>query len=359
MLYHLLYPLHTTFSAFNVFRYITFRTIYASLTAFLICFLLGPWMIRKLSRMQVGQYIRDDGPQTHLKKAGTPTMGGTLIIIAVALSTLLWADLTNVLVWIALMVLTGFGLVGFVDDYLMQVKKRSKGLTARGKLVLQTVLALITGYLVVLRPDFDTRVTIPFFKHAVLDLGWWYVPFAALVIVGASNAVNLTDGLDGLAIGPTIIAAGTYMIFAYVAGNIKIANYLQINHVALAGEVTIFCGALAGAGLGFLWFNAYPAQIFMGDVGSLSLGGSLGVVAVITKQEILLALVGGLFVIEALSVIFQVSFFKMTHGKRIFRMAPLHHHFELKGWPEPKVIVRFWIIAIALALLSMSTLKLR
>jgi phospho-N-acetylmuramoyl-pentapeptide-transferase len=359
MIYHLLYPLHNSISAFNVFRYITFRTIYASLTAFLICFVLGPWMIRKLAQMQVGQYIRDDGPQTHLKKAGTPTMGGTLIITAVALSTLLWADLTNVFVWLALMVLTGFGLIGFVDDYLMQVKKRSKGLTARGKLMLQFVLALAAGYLVVLRPDFNTQVTIPFFKNAVLDLGWGYVLFAALVMVGASNAVNLTDGLDGLAIGPTIIAAGTYMIFAYVAGHTKIATYLQINYVALAGEVTIFCGALAGAGMGFLWFNAYPAQVFMGDVGSLSLGASLGMVAVVTKQEILLVLVGGLFVMEALSVIFQVGFFKMTKGKRIFRMAPLHHHFELKGWPEPKVIVRFWIIAIALALLSMSTLKLR
>lgn len=359
MIYHLLYPLHTTISAFNVFRYITFRTIYASLTAFLICFFLGPWMIRKLSGMQVGQYIREDGPQTHLQKAGTPTMGGTLIIIAVALSTLLWADLTNAFVWIVLLVLLGFGLIGFIDDYLMQVKKHSKGLTGRGKLILQILLALLTGYLLVLNPDFNTQVAIPFFKKATPDLGWWYVLFAAFVMVGASNAVNLTDGLDGLAIGPTIVAASTYMIFAYVAGHIKIADYLQINYVALSGEITIFCGALAGAGLGFLWYNAYPAQVFMGDVGSLSLGGSLGAVAVITKQEILLVLVGGLFVIEALSVIFQVGFFKMTKGKRIFRMAPLHHHFELKGWPEPKVIVRFWIIAIALALLSMSTLKLR
>jgi phospho-N-acetylmuramoyl-pentapeptide-transferase len=359
MLYHLLYPLHTSISAFNVFRYITFRTIYASLTAFFICFLLGPWVIRKLSRMQVGQYIREDGPQTHLQKAGTPTMGGTLIILSVALSTLLWADLSNTLVWIALLVLVGFGLIGFVDDYLMQVKKRSKGLTGRGKLVLQILLALFTGFLLVITPDFNTEVTIPFFKKATPDLGWGYILFAAFVMVGASNAVNLTDGLDGLAIGPMIIAASTYMIFAYVAGHARIANYLQINYVALSGEVTIFCGALAGAGLGFLWYNAYPAQVFMGDVGSLSLGGSLGAVALITKQEILLILVGGLFVMEALSVIFQVGFFKMTHGKRIFRMAPLHHHFELKGWPEPKVIVRFWIIAIALALLSMSTLKLR
>lgn len=359
MIYHFLYPLHTSISAFNVFRYITFRTIYASLTAFLICFLLGPWVIRKLQYMQVGQYIREDGPQTHHQKAGTPTMGGALIIFAIAVSTLLWADLSNLFVWIVLLVLTGFGGIGFVDDYLMQVKKRSKGLTGKGKIILQTLLALLTGYLVILSPDFTTRVAVPFFKQMSPDLGVWYILFAAFVIVGASNAVNLTDGLDGLAIGPMIIAAVTYMIFAYVSGHFKIAEYLQINYVSGSGEISVFCGAMAGAGLGFLWFNAYPAQVFMGDVGSLSLGGSLGTVAVITKQEILLALVGGLFVMEALSVIFQVGFFKMTKGKRIFRMAPLHHHFELKGWPEPKVIVRFWIIAIALALISMSTLKLR
>jgi phospho-N-acetylmuramoyl-pentapeptide-transferase len=359
MLYHLLYPLHTTFSVFNVFRYITFRTIYASLTAFFICFLLGPWMIRKLANMQVGQYIRDDGPKSHFDKAGTPTMGGTLIILSVTVSVLLWSDLTNYFVWIVLFVTLGFGLIGFIDDYLMQVKKQSKGLTVRKKLILQAIVALITGYLVYASPNFSTVVTIPFFKNASPDFGWGYILFAAFVIVGASNAVNLTDGLDGLAIGPVIIAASTYMIFAYVSGHVKIAAYLQLNYVPGAGELSIFCGALAGAGLGFLWFNSYPAQIFMGDVGSLSLGAFLGTVAVITKQEILLALVGGLFVIEALSVIFQVGFFKMTSGKRIFRMAPLHHHFELKGWPEPKVIVRFWIIAIALALLAMSTLKLR
>jgi len=359
MLYHLLYPLHTTFSVFNVFRYITFRTIYASLTAFFLCFLLGPWMIRKLAQLQVGQYIRDDSPKTHLGKAGTPTMGGTLILLSIAVSVLLWSDLTDVFVWIALFVLFGFGLIGFFDDYLMQVKKQSKGLTVRRKLVLQVVVALITGIMVYVSPNFSTEVTIPFFKHISPDFGWGYIFFAAFVIVGASNAVNLTDGLDGLAIGPVIIAAATYMIFAYVSGHIKIAGYLQLNYVAGTGEIAVFCGATAGAGLGFLWFNAYPAQIFMGDVGSLSLGALLGTVAVITKQEILLLLVGGLFVIEALSVIFQVGFFKMTSGKRIFRMAPLHHHFELKGWPEPKVIVRFWIIAIALALLAMSTLKLR
>ena len=359
MLYHLLYPLHATISAFNVFRYITFRAIYASLTAFLICFILGPWFIRKLRNMQVGQYIRDDGPQAHLKKAGTPTMGGTLIVFAIVLSTLLWANLTNFYIWILLGVTISYAAIGFIDDYLMQVKKRSKGLSARGKMALQVLFALLAGVLVCSNPDFNTQVTIPFFKNITPDLGWAYVVFAAFVIVGTSNAVNLTDGLDGLAIGPVVIASVTYMIFAYVAGHIKIADYLQINYVAGSGEVTIFCSAMAGAGIGFLWFNAYPAQMFMGDVGSLPLGGALGAIAVITKQEILLVIVGGLFVMEALSVIFQVGFFKVTKGRRIFRMAPLHHHFELKGWAEPKVIVRFWIIAIALALVAMSTLKLR
>lgn len=359
MFYYFLYPLSSTLSVLNVFRYITFRTIYASLTAFLICFLLGPWAIRKLSSLQVGQYIRDDGPQSHLTKAGTPTMGGALIIFSIALATLLWADLTNAYVWIVLFVTVGFGIIGFTDDYLKLVKKRSKGLGAGSKFLAQTVLAIATGLLVYWSPDFNTVVTIPFFKNISPDLGWGYVLFAAFVIVGTSNAVNLTDGLDGLAIGPAIIVAATYMIFAYVAGHARIADYLQINYVAGSGELAVFCGAIAGAGVGFLWFNTYPAQIFMGDVGSLSLGAAIGSVAVITKQEILLILVGGLFVIEALSVIFQVAFFKMTHGRRIFRMAPLHHHFELKGWAEPKVIVRFWIIAIILALIAMSTLKLR
>jgi len=359
MLYHLLYPLHTTLSALNVFRYITFRTIYASLTAFLVCFLIGPFVIRRLRELQIGQYIQEDGPETHQSKAGTPTMGGILILTAIISSSLLWADLTNGYVWVVLLIICGYGLIGFTDDYLMLIKKRNKGLTARTKFFCQVVLAAVAGGLLYINPDFDTRVTIPFFKEVSPDLGWGYILFAILVIVGASNAVNLTDGLDGLAIGPTVIAAGTYMVFAYVAGHTKLADYLQINYVAGCGELTIICGAIAGAGLGFLWFNTYPAQIFMGDVGSLSLGGALGTVAVITKQEILLVIVGGLFVIEALSVIFQVSFFKMTKGGRIFRMAPLHHHFELKGWPEPKIIVRFWIIAIALALISMSTLKLR
>ncbi len=359
MLYHLLYPLHTVFSVLNVFRYITCRTIYAALTAFFICYFLGPWVIEKLAQLQVGQYIREDGPKTHLGKAGTPTMGGILIVGSITASTLLWGELTNAFLWVALMVLIGFGAIGFVDDYLMQIKKQSKGLSVRGKLGLQLVLGLAAGGLVVLTPNFSTEVTVPFFKTVTPDLGWGYILFAMLVVVGASNAVNLTDGLDGLAIGPMTVAAATYMIFAYVAGNVKIAGYLQITYVPGSGELAVLCGAIAGAGLGFLWFNAYPAQVFMGDTGSLSLGAVLGAIAVITKQEILLLLVGGLFVIEALSVIFQVGFFKVTHGRRIFRMAPLHHHFELKGWPEPKVIVRFWIIAIALALLAMSTLKLR
>jgi phospho-N-acetylmuramoyl-pentapeptide-transferase len=359
MLYHLLYPLHTTFSIFNVFRYITFRTIYASLTAFLICFLLGPWFIRKLTEMQIGQYIREDGPQNHHSKAGTPTMGGTLIIFSIVISTLLWANLTNCYVWILLLVIIGYGFIGFTDDYFKCSKKQNKGLTGRQKFLMQCVLAVITGVFIYFCMDFDTRVTVPFFKNLSPDLGWGYIFFAAFVIVGTSNAVNLTDGLDGLAIGPVIIVAVTYMVFAYVTGHVKIAEYLQINHVPGSGEITIFCGILAGAGLGFLWFNTYPAQVFMGDVGSLALGGVIGTVAVITKQEFMLVIVGGLFVMEALSVIFQVGFFKMTNGKRIFKMAPLHHHFELKGWPEPKVIVRFWIIAIALALISISTLKLR
>ncbi|MBW2054408.1 MAG: phospho-N-acetylmuramoyl-pentapeptide-transferase [Deltaproteobacteria bacterium] len=359
MLYHLLYPLHTSFSVFNVFRYITFRTIYASLTAFLICFILGPWVIRKMSYLQIGQYIQEDGPPTHHKKAGTPTMGGTLILFSIIVSTLLWTNLTNYYVWIVLLVTVGYGSIGFIDDYLMQIKKRNKGLSVRSKFLLQAILAIATGVLICSYAGFSTRLTIPFFKNISPDLGKGYILFAALVIIATSNAVNITDGLDGLAIGPFIIASAAYMIFAYVTGHFKIANYLQLRYVAGSGEMAIFCGAMAGSGLGFLWFNSYPAQIFMGDVGSLALGGAIGTVAVITKQEILLILVGGLFVIETLSVIFQVGFFKITNGRRIFRMAPLHHHFELKGWPEPKVIVRFWIIAIALALLAMSTLKLR
>jgi len=359
MLFHLLYPLHTTFSAFTVFRYITFRTIYASITALLISWLLGPWVIRKLRERQIGQYVRADGPAAHTAKTGTPTMGGLLILFAVSVATLLWADLTNFFVWLVLLVTIGFGAIGFVDDYLMQVKKESRGLRGSVKLVLQVVIGLLATGLLYGRPDFDTHVSVPFLKDVAPDLGWAYILFATGVIVGTSNAVNLTDGLDGLAIGPVTVAATTYVVLAYVAGNVKIAQYLQIQYVAGSGELAVFCGALAGAGLGFLWYNAYPAQVFMGDVGSLPLGGALGTVAVVTKHEILLALVGGIFVVEALSVIFQVGFFKVTSGRRIFRMAPIHHHFELKGWPEPKVIVRFWIIAIILGLVAVSTLKLR
>lgn len=359
MIYHIFYPLASTFTAFNVFRYITFRTIYAGLTALLICFFLGPWVIRKLQEMQVGQFIREDGPANHHKKAGTPTMGGSLVIFSVMVSTFLWAQLTNPYVWIVLFCTLGFCAIGFIDDYLKQVKKCNLGFGVRAKFLFQGLVALMTAVFVYIIPDFSTQVTLPFFKNIQPDLGPAYIPFAMLVIVGTSNAVNLTDGLDGLAIGPVIIAAGTYMLFAYVAGHVKIAQYLQVQYVAGSGEITVFCATLAGAGLGFLWFNSYPAQMFMGDTGSLSLGAALGAVAVITKQEILLVIVGGLFVIEALSVIFQVGFFKMTHGRRIFKMAPLHHHFELKGWEEPKVCVRFWIISITLALISLSTLKLR
>ncbi len=359
MLYLLLYPLSTSFTVFNVFRYITFRTIYASLTAFFICFLLGPWMIEKLKALQVRQYIRQEGPQSHQKKAGTPTMGGLLILTGLTISVLLWGNLRNGYLWITLFVTLATGAIGFLDDYLMLAKKQNKGLSAREKLALQVLVALCAGFLLLNVRGFSTEITFPFFKKTAVDLGPGYILFAALVIVGASNAVNLTDGLDGLAIGPMIVASVTYMVFAYVCGHARIASYLQLSYVPGGGEMTVFCGALAGAGLGFLWFNAYPAQVFMGDTGSLSLGGALGMVAVITKQELLLVLVGGLFVIEAVSVILQVGYFKMTHGRRIFRMAPLHHHFELKGWPEPKVIVRFWIIAVALALLAISTLKIR
>ncbi|MBU0991643.1 MAG: phospho-N-acetylmuramoyl-pentapeptide-transferase [Proteobacteria bacterium] len=359
MFYHLIYPLHTDISFLNVFRYITFRTIYGSLTAFIISCILGPYIIRKMKKMQIGQYIRKEGPQSHFDKAGTPTMGGILIIFAISLSTLLWTDLTNRYIWIFLFVTGGFFLVGFTDDYLMQIKKRSKGLSASGKLMLQTAIGLFAGVMIYMVPGFDTSVTIPFLKDVAPDIGAGYILFAAFIIVGTSNAVNLTDGLDGLAIGPMIIACVTYMVFAYVTGHMKMAEYLQIQYISGAGEMAIVCGTMAGAGLGFLWFNTYPAQIFMGDVGSLPLGAMLGAIAVVTKQEILLVIVGGLFVIEALSVIFQVGYFKLTNGKRIFRMAPIHHHFELKGWPEPKVIVRFWIIAITLALISLSTLKIR
>ncbi|WP_300461363.1 phospho-N-acetylmuramoyl-pentapeptide-transferase [Desulfobacula sp.] len=359
MLYQFLYPYHIDYSILNIFRYITFRTIYGGLTAFLICFLFGPFVIRKLSQMQVGQIIQTDGPQSHLGKQGTPTMGGLLILFSIFTTTVIWGNLSNHYVTIFLLALILFGLIGFIDDYLMQVKKRNMGFTAKGKFLIQILFALIISWLIYNCPDFDSSLTIPFLKDVSPDLGIWYIPFACLVIVGTSNAVNLTDGLDGLAIGPYIVASVTYMFFAYVAGHVQIADYLHVRHITSAGEITVVCGTLAGAGLGFLWFNAHPAQIFMGDSGSIPLGGILGTIAIITKQEILLLIVGGLFVIEALSVIIQVSYFKLTKGKRVFRMAPLHHHFELKGWHESKVIVRFWIISITLALISLSTLKIR
>jgi phospho-N-acetylmuramoyl-pentapeptide-transferase len=359
MLYYWLYTLHSEISAFNVFRYITFRTICASLTALVISFALGPWVIHKLSEKQIGQYIRKVGPARHQDKAGTPTMGGVLIISTIVIATLLWADLKNFYIWVVLFVTAGYFFIGFTDDYLKQIKKRNRGLSAREKFILQILFAALAGYMLYQYPTFNSRVTIPFLKGVKPDLGAWYILFAVLIIVGASNAVNLTDGLDGLAIGPVIIAAATYMLFAYVSGHVKIAEYLQLNFINGCGELTILCGAMAGAGLGFLWFNSYPAQIFMGDVGSLPLGAILGTVAVITKQEILMILVGGIFVVEAMSVILQVGYFKITHGKRIFLMSPIHHHFELKGWAESKVIVRFWIVAIILALLAISTLKLR
>ena len=358
MLYHLLYPLHTEFSVLYVFRFITFRTIYATITALLIAFMLGPWLIAKLQKMQIGQVIRKVGPESHFIKEGTPTMGGALILLAIVLPTLLWADLTNLYIWVTLLVTTGYGVIGFVDDYLKVVRKNSDGISARQKMFWQILIGLAAALLLYNSPGFDTRLSLPFFKNAQPDIGIFYIPFAILVMVGASNAVNLTDGLDGLAIGPMIIAAATFLLLAYLAGNAKLAGYLQISGIQGAGELSVLCGAMVGAGLGFLWFNSYPAQVFMGDVGSLSLGGSLGTIAVITKNEIVLVIVGGIFVIEALSVIVQVISFRYW-GRRVFRMAPIHHHFELKGWPEPKIIVRFWIISIILALIGLSTLKLR
>jgi phospho-N-acetylmuramoyl-pentapeptide-transferase len=359
MLYHLLYSLHTSHSVFNVFRYISFRTLVAALTSLTISFVLGPVLIRRLTANHIGQPIRTDGPARHKVKAGTPTMGGTLILFSLLLSTVLLADLTNPYVWLVLLVTLGFGLIGFVDDYRKYRHGNSAGLRARHKFLAQCAIAVVAGFALMQIPGFAPTVAMPFFKELRVDLGWFYLPFAALVLVGASNAVNLTDGLDGLAIGPVMIAAGTYMILAYVSGNVKLAEYLQIPYVAGAGELCIFCGALAAAALGFLWFNAYPAQMFMGDVGSLPLGAAIATVALVTKNEIVLALVGAIFVVEALSVIAQVAYFRWTGGKRIFLMAPIHHHYELKGWPEPQIIVRFWIISIICALLALSTLKLR
>ncbi len=359
MLYHLLFPLHTTFIGFNVFRYITFRCIGGAVTAFLIMLILGPLFIRAMQRFQIGQVVRDDGPESHFSKQGVPTMGGLLIILSIVLSTLLWARLDNQLVWLTLFTIIFYGCVGAYDDFRKITMKSSKGLSARGKLLLQVVGASVVGMFIVLHPEFDGHLSIPFFKNIYPDLGLFYIGFAILVIVGSSNAVNLTDGLDGLAAGPIVISAAVYLLFSYLAGHVVLAEYLQIPYVAGSGEVAIFCGAIVGGCLGFLWFNAYPAEIFMGDVGSLALGGALGAVAIIIKQEILLAIVGGIFVMEAVSVILQVGYFKLTSGKRIFLMAPFHHHFEKKGWHETKVVVRFWIVSIVLGLFALATLKLR
>jgi phospho-N-acetylmuramoyl-pentapeptide-transferase len=347
-------------SAFNVFRYLTLRAILGVLTSLSICFLIGPALIRKLTQYKVGQVVRSDGPLTHLTKAGTPTMGGALILIAVFVSTLLWANLNNRFVWVVLFTTMFFGAIGWVDDYRKLVRKNPKGLSAREKYFWQTVggfLVAVFLYTTAKVPA-ETQLIVPVFKNVVLDIGPWFILLTYFVIVGTSNAVNLTDGLDGLAIMPTVMVAGALGAFAYLSGNANFSSYLGIPFIPGTGEVLIFCAAIIGAGLGFLWFNTYPAMVFMGDVGALGLGAALGAIAVVVRQEIVLFIMGGLFVMETVSVILQVASFKLT-GKRIFRMAPLHHHFELKGWPEPRVIVRFWIISLILVLIGLATLKVR
>lgn len=347
-------------TGFNVFQYLTLRAILGVLTALVISLLLGPAMIRRLSLYQIGQHVRNDGPQSHLSKAGTPTMGGALILVAIVISTLLWADLSNRYIWVVLAVTLLFGFVGWLDDYIKLVKKQSQGLRAKHKYLLQSLFgfgAAIFLYYTAQVPV-ETQLIVPFFKNVVLPLGLGFILFTYLVIVGSSNAVNLTDGLDGLAILPTVMVAGALGVFAYVAGHVHFATYLGVPYVPGAGEVAVICGALVGAGLGFLWFNTYPAQVFMGDIGALALGAALGTIAVVVRQEIVLFIMSGVFVMETISVILQVASFKLT-GRRIFRMAPLHHHFELKGWPEPRVIVRFWIITVILVLIGLASLKIR
>ncbi len=360
MLYHLLFPLHTLYAPFNVFRYVTFRTAGAIVTALVVSFLLGPPLIRKLQALKVGQVIRTDGPARHAAKAGTPTMGGLLLLSSIFIATLLWADLTNRFVWLVLLVTASMGAIGFTDDYLKLTRQSSTGLSMRAKLLGQTIIGLGGGTFLYLFPvdAYTTRLAIPFFKKWTPELGLFYILFAMLVIVSCSNAVNLTDGLDGLAIGLVLMAAAAYTVHTYIAGHAGVARYLQVVYVRGASEVTIFGGAIIGASLGFLWFNAFPAQIFMGDTGSLSLGAALATMAVVIKGELLLPIVGGIFVMEAVSVILQVFSFK-TRGKRVFRMAPIHHHYELDGVAEPKIIVRFWVAAFLLALISLTTLKLR
>ena len=347
-------------SGFNVFRYLTLRTILGVLTALFISFILGPYLIRHLTHKQIGQSVREDGPATHLDKIGTPTMGGLLILVSIGVSTLCWADLSNRYIWVVLLVTLLFGVIGLVDDYKKVTRKDSRGLSARYKYAAQSLVGLVAALYLYQSATLavETQLIVPFVKALVFDLGWFYVLLAYLVIVGSSNAVNLTDGLDGLAILPTVLVAGALAIFAYAAGNIRFADYLGIPYVPGVGEVAIFCGAMVGAGLGFLWFNAYPAQVFMGDIGALALGAALGVVAVTVRQELALFIMGGIFVMEAVSVMLQVASFKLT-GRRVFRMAPLHHHYELKGWPEPRVIVRFWIITVILVLIGLASLKIR
>jgi len=357
MLYHLLTPLADSIGAFNVFRYITFRTAAALLTALFISFLLGPVLIRTLERLHASQPFREIGPD-HQHKEGTPTMGGLLILVSLVVSVVLWAELDSRATWIVLGLTVGYGILGFIDDYSKVRKQDSAGIRARTKLLWQFALGFGVAWLIYTDPSFDGELAVPFFKDFTPHLGFLYVPLAAMVIVAASNAVNLTDGLDGLAIGPVMIAAGTFLILAYAAGHSGIAEYLAIKYVPGSGQLAIFCGALVGGGLGFLWFNTYPAQLFMGDVGALALGGALGAIAIVIRQEILLAVVGGVFVVETLSVMIQVTSFKLT-GKRVFRMAPIHHHFEELGWAEQKIVVRFWIISIILALVALSSLKLR
>jgi len=362
MLFHLLFPLADQFPIFNVFRYLTFRTGGAVITALIISFVIGPYLIRALHmRQKGGQPIRDDGPESHLlTKQGTPTMGGLMILIAMVVSTLLWADLSNGFVWVSLGVTVSYGIIGFLDDYLKVSRRNHKGLPGKIKLALQFAFAVAAAlWIMRLLPEgLTTTLAVPFLKDTLLQLAWFFPVFAMFVMVGASNSVNLTDGLDGLAIVPVMIAAGVFMLIAYLVGNAVFANYLQLHYVPGTGELATFLGALVGGGLGFLWFNAPPARVFMGDTGSLALGGALGSVSVITKHELVLAIVGGLFVLETVSVIVQVVSFKLT-GKRVFAMAPLHHHFEKKGWAEPTIVIRFWIIATILALVGLSTLKLR
>ncbi len=347
-------------SGFRVFHYLTFRAILGVLTSLTISFIVGPTMIRKLSRKKIGQAIRELGPQSHYEKKGTPTMGGTLILVAIAVSTLLWADLSNRYIWVILLVTLGYGVIGFIDDYRKVIKNNSDGLSAKAKYLWQSIIGLAAAVFLyeTAQVPAETQLVVPFFKDVMLNMGWVYVVLTYFVIVGTSNAVNLTDGLDGLAIMPTVMVASGLGVFAYLSGHLEFSNYLAIPYLPNAGELIVFCASLVGAGLGFLWFNAYPAMVFMGDVGALALGGALGVLAVLVRQEIVLVIMGGVFVMETVSVIIQVASFKMT-GKRVFRMAPIHHHFELKGWPEPRVIVRFWIITVILVLIGLATLKLR